>query len=47
MVVLSLNFFEELTANVENKLDEADFFAKNNPQRMTHDEVFEALRRWW
>ena len=45
MVVLSLNFFEELTADVESKLDEADFYAKNNPKRMTHEEVFGALRR--
>ncbi len=45
MVVISLKIFEELTADVEDKLDEADFFAKNNSKRMTHEEVFGALRR--
>jgi len=37
--------FEELTTDVENKLDEADNFVKNNSKRLTHDEVFGNLRR--
>jgi len=37
--------FEDLTADVENKLDEADNFAQNNSKRLTHDEVFGNLRR--
>lgn len=41
----NISEIKELTENIENKLDEADFFAKNNPKRMTHEEVFGALRR--
>ncbi|MBR3622336.1 MAG: hypothetical protein IKN43_03180 [Selenomonadaceae bacterium] len=40
-----VEFFEELAAEVENKLDEADFLAKTDSKRMTHNEVFESLRR--
>ena len=45
MVIISYKIFEELTMNVEDKLDEADASAENNPKRMSHNEVFDTLRR--
>ena len=30
---------------IENALDAADFDAKNNPTRYTHDEVFDSIRK--
>ena len=44
MVLLSLDQYAALTEDVEAKLDEADVQAKENPARMTHDEVFAAAR---
>ena len=47
MVVMSMNIWEEM--NFENeiyqKLLEAQIEAKSNPRRLSHDEVFEPLRR--
>ena len=31
-------------ADIENALDAADFDAKNNPTRYTHEEIFDSLR---
>jgi hypothetical protein len=31
--------------DIEKALDEADEYAKKNSERMTHEEVFENLRR--
>lgn len=45
MVLLSLEQYSALTENAEEKLDEADAKAKENPARMTHDEVFAAARK--
>jgi len=44
MVVMSLQKFEELTDDVELKLDEADFAAENTNIRCTHGEVFSRLK---
>ena len=44
MVVLSIEAFEELTADVEDKLDEADKAAITDPTRLTHQDVFSSLR---
>ena len=44
MVVLSIEVFEELTADVEDKLDEADRAAITDPTRLTHQDVFSSLR---
>lgn len=45
MVVLSLDKYSQLTDGVEAALDEADRAAKEDSRRMTHEEVFENLRR--
>lgn len=45
MVVLSLEAYSRLTDGVEAALDEADRQAAQSSKRMTHEEVFEALRR--
>ena len=44
MVVMSLDMYESLTQSVEMKLDEADVQAKGTSKRLTHDEVFSAVR---
>jgi prevent-host-death family protein len=44
MVVMSIDAYSKLTQNVEQALDEADEFARNNRERMTHEEVFGQLR---
>lgn len=44
MVLLSLDQYAALREDVEAKLDEADVQAKENSDRMTHDEVFAAAR---
>ena len=44
MVVMSIDAYSRLTQNVEQALDEADEFARNNRERMTHEEVFGQLR---
>lgn len=44
MVVMSIDAYSRLTQNVEQALDEADEFARNKRERMTHEEVFGQLR---
>lgn len=45
MVVMSLEMYSDLTDDVEMKLKEADYAAKNNPTRLTGEEVFARARR--
>lgn len=45
MVVLSLEAYSKLTDGVELALDRADKMAEENNARMSHEEVFENLRR--
>ena len=45
MVVLSLEAYSKLTDGVETALDEADKYAEENHERLTHEEVFARLRR--
>lgn len=45
MVVMSLEKFAELTDELEFKLDEADKYADLDNKRVTHDEMFDQLRR--
>ncbi|MBQ9141878.1 MAG: type II toxin-antitoxin system prevent-host-death family antitoxin [Lachnospiraceae bacterium] len=45
MVVLSLEAYSRLTDGVETALNEADYAAKEDDRRYTHEEVFSNLRR--
>lgn len=45
MVVLSLEMYSRLTDGVEAALDEADRVAVSTRERLSHEEVFGALRR--
>lgn len=45
MVVLSLEEYSKLTDGVEAALDKADRYAAEKDTRMSHEEVFEGLRR--
>lgn len=45
MVVLSLEAYSKLIAEVEDALDEADRASLENDRRYTHEEVFSNLRR--
>lgn len=45
MVVLSLEVYSKLTDGVEAALDEADRLAAKDNRRMSHEEVFDNLRR--
>lgn len=45
MVVLSMEQYSALTDEIEMKLDEADRAAAVSDVRMTHDEVFEEVRK--
>ena len=45
MVVMSLEMYSDLTDEVEMKLKVADYVAKNNPARLTGEEVFARARR--
>ncbi len=45
MVVLSLKEYSRLTDGIEAALDEADRMAEASEKRMTHEEVFQSLRR--
>ena len=45
MVVLSLEAYSKLTDGVESALDRADKAAEESDVRMSHEEVFENLRR--
>ena len=44
MVVMSLEAYDKLTDPVERALDEADRLAEDSDERMTHEEVFQAIR---
>ena len=44
MVVMSIEAYSELTDNVERALDEADRYAEEHDERMTHEEVFSSIR---
>ena len=44
MVLMSLSMYENLTENIEAKLDEADIQAANDSRCLSHDEVFSAVR---
>ena len=44
MVVMSIDAYSRLTHNVEQALDEADEYAKENSNRLSHEEVFGNLR---
>lgn len=45
MVVLSLDAYARMTEGVESALDEADRMAMEDKARLSHEEVFEGLRR--
>lgn len=45
MVVLSLEEYSRLTDHTEHALDKADKLAEESAVRMSHEEVFEGLRR--
>lgn len=45
MVVMSIETYSSMVKNVEQALDEADQYAANKTERMTHEEVFGGLRR--
>lgn len=44
MVLMSLDMYESLTDNIENRLDEADFQAASGKARLSHEEVFSDIR---
>ena len=44
MVVLSLDAYAKLVDTTEIALDEADRYAKEHPERLSHDEVFDRIR---
>lgn len=44
MVVMSLEAYSELTDNVERALDEADQYAEEHKERMSHEDVFSSIR---
>lgn len=45
MVVMSLEKYEKLVGDIEEKLDYADKIAEETDVRYTHDEVFSNIRR--
>lgn len=45
MVVMSIEQYSELTDNIEAKLDEADLEAENTDKRLSHDDIFDNVRR--
>ena len=45
MVVMSIEAYSKLVDYTEDALDEADHFAETNSGRMSHEEVFTALRK--
>ena len=44
MVVMSIEQYSALTDSIEYKLDEADEYAANHSERLTHDQVFGKVR---
>lgn len=45
MVVMSLEKYEKIIGDIEDKLDYADKVAEETDVRYTHDEVFSNMRR--
>ena len=45
MVVMSLEAYSQLTEGVEHALDEADRLAELDSKRLSHEEVFDNLKR--
>lgn len=45
MVVMSLDTYSRLVDPTEELLDEADFYARINAKRLSHDEVFSSIRK--
>lgn len=45
MVVMSLEKYEKLVGDIEEKLDYADKIAEETDVRYTHDEIFSNIRR--
>lgn len=45
MVVMSIEQYSRLVDSLELKLDEADFQAETTDKRLSHEEVFDKLRR--
>ena len=45
MVVVSIEAYSKMTEAVESALDEADRVAMEDDRRLTHDEVFNNVRR--
>ena len=45
MVVLSLQEYANLTENIEMKLDEADRIAETTQERLSHETVFDSVRK--
>ncbi len=45
MVVMSLESYSQLTEGVERALDEADRLAELDAKRLSHEEVFDNLKR--
>jgi len=43
--VMSIQSYENITNNIETKLDEADNYSKISDVRLSHDEVFSKLRK--
>ena len=44
MVVMSIESYSRLVDYTEDALDEADYYAKVNTKRMSHEEVFSGIR---
>ncbi|MBQ7158403.1 MAG: type II toxin-antitoxin system Phd/YefM family antitoxin [Treponema sp.] len=44
MVVMSIDMYESLTENIENRLDEADAQAAETNLRLSHEDVFTTAR---
>ena len=44
MVVMSIDAYSRMNRNVEQALDEADAYAEETTERMSHEEVFGKLR---
>ena len=45
MVVMSIETYSNMFDDIESKLDEADFQAKNTKVRLSHNEVFDKIRK--
>lgn len=45
MVVMSMKHYDELTQNIELKLDEADALAEKSDIRYLHEDVFARLKK--